>query len=351
VIVLCGSFFQNIFESFNVNLTTCDWMIIITAALTPLCLLGTPKEFWGVAVGALASTIIACVMIMIKEGMDTQNENTCYQGFTPNHPEPKSPLDFGQAFSSIMFAFAGASTFPTIQADMKDRSKFTTAAIYAMLILCAIYLPMSVVGWWFLGDKVGSSVVDSLCDGPAKIMVQILFLCHLVSALPIVLSPPFQFFEEILNIPSSFSVKRVIFRSSVMTILLIIALSLPNFGAILNLIGATTITLLNFVFPPLFYLLLARKSSQEDQLIIENPENIDSTSDSNFERFDSVNLSSETGEQRMSSALTMPVRVSLSDKIYCVHLILVCSVGGIIAFVSAIKDIGSAAGESCWTQL
>ena len=43
VIVLCGSFFQNIFESFNVNLTTCDWMIIITAALTPLCLLGTPK--------------------------------------------------------------------------------------------------------------------------------------------------------------------------------------------------------------------------------------------------------------------------------------------------------------------
>ena len=44
---------------------------------------------------------------------------------------------------------------------------------------------------------------------------------------------------------------------------------------------------------------------QEDQLIIENPENIDSTSDSNFERFDSVNLSSETGEQSMSSAFTM----------------------------------------------
>ena len=25
---------------------------------------------------------------------------------------------------------------------------------------------MSVVGWWLLGDKVGESVVDSLCDGP-----------------------------------------------------------------------------------------------------------------------------------------------------------------------------------------
>ena len=31
-----------------------------------------------------------------------------------------------------MFAFAGASTFPTIQADMKDRSKFNYSAMIAM---------------------------------------------------------------------------------------------------------------------------------------------------------------------------------------------------------------------------
>ena len=31
-----------------------------------------------------------------------------------------------------MFAFAGASTFPTIQADMKDRSKFNYSAVMAM---------------------------------------------------------------------------------------------------------------------------------------------------------------------------------------------------------------------------
>ena len=37
------------------------------------------------------------------------------------------------AFSTIMFAFAGASTFPTIQADMKDRRQFPLAAISAML--------------------------------------------------------------------------------------------------------------------------------------------------------------------------------------------------------------------------
>ena len=31
-----------------------------------------------------------------------------------------------------MFAFAGASTFPTIQADMKERSKFPRSAFIAI---------------------------------------------------------------------------------------------------------------------------------------------------------------------------------------------------------------------------
>lgn len=89
VIVLCGSFFQNIFESFHVNLTSCDWTVIVVVAFTPLCWLGSPKDFWWVstlkylvkisskaiffnrwvAVGALSCTVIGSVMIMVKEGV------------------------------------------------------------------------------------------------------------------------------------------------------------------------------------------------------------------------------------------------------------------------------------------
>ena len=38
-----------------------------------------------------------------------------------------------------MFAFAGASTFPTIQADMKNKDQFPKAVVIAMAILCFIY--------------------------------------------------------------------------------------------------------------------------------------------------------------------------------------------------------------------
>ena len=46
--------------------------------------------------------------------------------------------------------------------------------------------------------------------------------------------------------------------------MLFVGLSIPHFGVILSLVGGTTVTASNFVFPPLFYLLLARQKSAQD---------------------------------------------------------------------------------------
>ena len=43
-------------------------------------------------------------------------------------------------------------------------------------------------------------------------------------------------------------------------ILLFVAESVPRFGSILGLVGGSTVTLLTFVFPPLFYMKLADAS-------------------------------------------------------------------------------------------
>ena len=45
-----------------------------------------------------------------------------------------------------------------------------------------------------------------------------------------------------------------------MACLLFIAETVPSFGAILDLIGASTVTLLTFIFPPYFYMRLADAS-------------------------------------------------------------------------------------------
>ncbi len=41
-------------------------------------------------------------------------------------------LQMCPAFSTTMFAYAGATSFPTIQSDMKDSRQFFTAVLIAM---------------------------------------------------------------------------------------------------------------------------------------------------------------------------------------------------------------------------
>merc|ERR1719342_1992516 len=97
---------------------------------------------------------------------------------------------------------------------------------------------MSAASWGMLGDSVGGSVIDSLCDGYVKISVEILFLLHLITAFPILMNPPNQFFEGLFGIPQKFCVTRVLFRLTVIALMLLLALSLPVFGAILDLLLA-----------------------------------------------------------------------------------------------------------------
>jgi len=315
LIVLMSTFMQNILGDVWVGGTSCVWMFIIAALMAPLCWLGTPADFWFVAVGALVSTVVGCVIVMVKEGLDVNDESSCLwtnvtgvPEFPAKHPTPSSPLDFGKAFSSIMFAFAGASTFPTIQADMKDKSQFPKAAVMAMTVLMIIYVPMASVGYFLLGDLLEGSVVDSLCDGPVKVVVEVLFLIHLISAFPILMNPPSQFFEGLLKIPSNFCWQRVVYRTLVIGVLLLLALSLPSFDAILNLIGSSTITALNFVFPPFFYMRLVDKSEKRS--------------------------------------------MHWGVRLYCWHMMVVGTGGGAMSFYKSVTTIAEdlSNGGNCWSE-
>ena len=116
----------------------------------------------------------------------------------------------------------------------------------------------------YLGDCVRPNVIESLSEGPAKSVAEGLMMAHLVSTLPIVLNAPNQYIEGLLGIGSEAATKQprrsvvdlklVLFRTAVMAALLFLGETLPNFGAILDLIGGSTVTLLTFVFPPTFYL-------------------------------------------------------------------------------------------------
>merc|ERR1719447_786243 len=266
--------------------------------------MGTPKDFWPIAVGALITTCIACLLVIINCILDgTQLEEVKY-------PAP-TMVGFFKAFGSIMFAFAGASTFPTIQADMKNRSQFNYAAVFAILILFLIYFPMAAVGYFSLGSLVKDNIVLSMSYGWQRLAVEVMLLLHLVTAFPIITNPPAQMFEEMMNIPTDFNWKRCLFRSGSVFTLLFIAESVPSFGAILNLVGGSTVTLLTFVFPPYFYMKLA-----------------DAT------------IGAKGCTER---------KLPLWEKIYCWLLIILGIAGGACATYNAVRDIvGTSLSVPCY---
>ena len=90
--------------------STCEWMLIVAACLAPLCWFGSPADFWFVAVGALVSTVVGCVMVLIQEAGDVADEESCLflsVGLNQTvedvthirRPAPEDALGFGKGFS------------------------------------------------------------------------------------------------------------------------------------------------------------------------------------------------------------------------------------------------------------
>ena len=57
---------------------------------------------------------------------------------------------------------------------------------------------------------------------------------------------------------SEFHWKRCVLRTTILLAVLFVAETIPHFGAVLDLVGGSTVTFLTFVAPSLFYLCLTR---------------------------------------------------------------------------------------------
>ncbi|XP_022112040.1 amino acid transporter AVT1E-like [Acanthaster planci] len=254
-LLVSSQLFQTLLQMAEVNISFCAWVPIIAAVLCPLTWLGTPKDFWPIAAGAAVSTGLACILIFAQEMEDL--------GPTVSHPSPTFQ-SFFTAFGAILFAFGGHAIFPTVQHDMKDTRKFHWTVLVAYIVVVAYYLPVSVGGYVVYGAQIEANLLKSLTPGTVTTIVIVMIMLHLLMGVVIVINPFCQEIEEFLKIPLKFGWKRIVLRTVVMAAVLFMAETIPKFSVILNLIGGTTVTLLTFVYPSLFYILLRRQESPDN---------------------------------------------------------------------------------------
>lgn len=230
-------------------LSLCELVLIVGVCIIPLTWLGTPKDFWQASVLAVVSTVVACVVIIVQILLEA-----------PNLAEPvySNPTvsSFSLGFGAILFSFGGSAVFPTIQNDMQERSQFWKSVVVGFAVILTLYLPVASVGYGVLGQDVESNILLSVPKGVAVDIAIILEIINLLSTFIISFNPVAQSLEDILNVPNKFCLKRVLLRSSMVMLQMLICLAIPDFGLILNLIGGSCITLCTFVFPPIMYMRL-----------------------------------------------------------------------------------------------
>ncbi|XP_013162370.1 PREDICTED: amino acid transporter ANTL3-like [Papilio xuthus] len=245
------------------TVTFCLWYLIVAGAMTPLMLFATPKDFSFMGVIAFISTIVACVLYFIQMMNDIKPFVFRWgiHGFQ----------DFFLAFGTIMFAFGGASTFPTIQNDMVDKSKFGKSIHYSFLAILALYLPIAIGGYAVYGESVAPNISGSLTATPLTLVGNIFMAVHLLAAFIIIINPVCQEMEELYNIPRDSLGYRTLVRVSIMAAIMFIGESVPRFYTILALVGGTTVALLTFILPSYCYLNLTSQPPRQGEAASETP--------------------------------------------------------------------------------
>ena len=202
---LIGSFIKFHIGSIDGQGNLRIWLILIALIILPLTWLGTPKDFWFIALAAAGSTALALFLIWIKYGMIAPKDLTTVK---------KAEVTWGtfaSAFGTFVFGFTGASLFPTIQSDMKKPEKFGRAAYVGYIGIFLLYVPTALGAYIVLGDKVEPSILRTLSDydnlyHTSRVIVsivEILFAAHFITGFVLMLNPMLQQLEEFYEVPHS----------------------------------------------------------------------------------------------------------------------------------------------------
>ncbi|KAG1651290.1 Amino acid transporter AVT1D [Nymphon striatum] len=240
------------------NIAYCHWILIFCASVTPLMWLGSPKDFWQAGMVALLATVLTAILIITSVLLNNNPYNF-------EVPKPKVTFDsIILAFSTVAFANSGIPTFPTIQNDMKDKSKFTWVVLASNSMLLGLCIPITTVVYFLFKGEVHENVLLSLEPGYIITIAKACMVIHTVLAFLIIINPVVQDFEEIINIPKSFSIWRMLTRTGMMILVLFVGVTVPRFSYLLDVIGGSTLPLLSLVLPSIFYLRLTSDKFMQD---------------------------------------------------------------------------------------
>ncbi|VDK85789.1 unnamed protein product, partial [Onchocerca ochengi] len=222
-ILLSSKIFQHFLASlFGINIGLCYLICVTTIAIMPLTYLKSPADFWLAIVIAMLCTIVAVLLLALGISLDVD-------------------------------ACISEAHYP----------KASVSGAVVSLVVSILYMPLSIYGYLTYGSSMHSSVIDSVQTSWIRHAANLAIAIHCILALIIMVNPLNQQAEHFFNAPHSFGIHRVLIRSGVLGAILFCALTIPDFGPFMNLVGALTNPPTCVVLPALTNLYLNAMSIDE----------------------------------------------------------------------------------------
>lgn len=236
---------------FNAEISYCYVVLVVGFCLLPVTFLKSPQDFWWAVVLAMITTTCALLLIVVGAAMDYP---TCAPVRGTNTKFVAS--NYLLALGTYLFAYGGHAAFPTILHDMHKPYHFTRSVFFAFTVVFLLYTPVCILAYLTYGNSMQASIINSVQNTGLQQGANILITLHCILTLTIVFNPLNQEAEEIFGVPHHFCWQRALVRTGMMLAVVFVAESLPTFGPLLDLVGASTLTLTSLVFPCFFYLYL-----------------------------------------------------------------------------------------------
>ncbi|CAD5208416.1 unnamed protein product [Bursaphelenchus xylophilus] len=232
------------------NFSYCYNVLIVSLIILPSFYLRSPENFHWIINAGMVCTVVAIILAMIGIVKDAF---LCDLGIKEVE---LTPLRVAGGFGTLFFAYGGHAVFPSVQHDMKKPYLFSRSSNLAYTLVALMYFPLMIAANYVYGDNIQPSIINNINTVWIQQSVNILIFLHCALTVVLVMNPINQQIEHFGGAPPEFSARRVFYRTLVMLAAVFLAESFPNFGPLIDLMGATVFTMTSYIFPIAFYLYL-----------------------------------------------------------------------------------------------
>jgi len=162
---------------------------------------------------------------------------------------------FPRCIGIVTFAMEGITVVLPLESAMKEPKFFMTVVDAVMVGLCILLLTFGEVGYMVYGDETEDMITNNLPRNVFTNVVMATVTCNLIFTFPVQMFPVTEILDKEMDLLSN-ELYRTLIRILCVAFSVAVGISLPDFGAVLGVMGGVCFCSLGFLFPVLFYLIL-----------------------------------------------------------------------------------------------